>query len=187
MNVLSSARGVRRRTGNLRAWFLPIATKQGEFLAGYSDKGLFRVNFPEASAGRKPLRAAETIPLDVLEWHALTVDAIASILAGKEPNAIPPLDLSEGSDFQQKVWRVLCQIHCGSTRSYMDVARALGKPGAVRAVGNACGANPIPLLVPCHRVVGSRQTLGGFSAGLNWKRLLLAREGSWPNEELFPL
>jgi O-6-methylguanine DNA methyltransferase len=69
----------------------------------------------------------------------------------------------------------------------MEVARAIGKPGAVRAVGNACGANPIPLLIPCHRVVGSRQTLGGFSAGLNWKRLLLAREGSWQNEELLPL
>jgi len=186
MNVLSSARRDRRDGVNPCAWVLPIATEQGEFLAGYSDKGLCRLNFPETGTGCKPVRAESMPSLEVRKWHALTADSVACLLAGKQPNAFPPLDLSQGSTFQQQVWRALCQIQLGATRSYLDVARAIGKPGAVRAVGNACGANPIPLLVPCHRVVGSWQTIGGFSAGLNWKRLLLAREGSWQNEELFP-
>jgi O-6-methylguanine DNA methyltransferase len=187
MNVLSTPRRVLPGAANPCAWILPVTTTDGEFLAGYSDKGLCRLSFPETRTGRKPVRADDLTPLEVLKWHALTADAIACILAGKELRAVPPLDLSEASTFQQQVWRALCEIKCGSTKSYMEVARAIGKPGAVRAVGNACGANPIPLLIPCHRVVGSRQTLGGFSAGLNWKRLLLAREGSWQNEELLPL
>ena len=64
----------------------------------------------------------------------------------------------------------------GKTKSYGEVARAIGKPKAVRAVGGACGANPIPVLIPCHRVLAANRKLGGFSGGLNWKRKLLAQE-----------
>jgi O-6-methylguanine DNA methyltransferase len=89
------------------------------------------------------------------------------------------LDLASGTPFQQAVWSALRRIAPGATRSYADIARVVGSPGAARAVGQACGANPIPLLVPCHRVVASGGKLGGFSAGLAWKQKLLAREG-WP-------
>jgi methylated-DNA-[protein]-cysteine S-methyltransferase len=71
----------------------------------------------------------------------------------------------------------LCRIGCGRAWSYKEVARAIGRPNAVRAVGGACGANPIPVLVPCHRVLAANYGLGGFSAGLDWKRMLLEREG----------
>jgi O-6-methylguanine DNA methyltransferase len=87
------------------------------------------------------------------------------------------LDLSCGTDFQQRVWRVLKRIACGKTLSYGEVADEIGDRKAVRAVGRACGANPIPVLIPCHRVLASNQKIGGFSSGLDWKRKLLAREG----------
>jgi methylated-DNA-[protein]-cysteine S-methyltransferase len=87
------------------------------------------------------------------------------------------LDLRAGTPFQRAVWRLLQTIPRGQTRSYGWVARQLGRPGAARAVGAACGANPVPILVPCHRVVAGNGTLGGFRSGLSWKRRLLALEG----------
>jgi len=68
-------------------------------------------------------------------------------------------------------------IRPGKTLSYGEMAAAIGKPRAVRAVGGACGANPIPVIVPCHRVLAANHRLGGFSSGLDWKRTLLTREG----------
>jgi O-6-methylguanine DNA methyltransferase len=68
-------------------------------------------------------------------------------------------------------------IRVGQTLSYGEIARAIGKPKALRAVGGACGANPIPVLVPCHSVLAAKGKIGGFSGGLDWKRTLLEREG----------
>jgi O-6-methylguanine DNA methyltransferase len=99
------------------------------------------------------------------------------ILAGREPRVLPPLDLSSGTEFQRRVWNALRRIASGRTRSYAEVATEIGRPRATRAVGGACGANPIPVLVPCHRVLAANRALGGFSGGLGWKRKLLAREG----------
>ncbi|MGH8023234.1 MAG: methylated-DNA--[protein]-cysteine S-methyltransferase [Limisphaerales bacterium] len=107
----------------------------------------------------------------------MTKSALAKLLAGQTPETFPPLDL-RGTDFQKTVWREMLRIGCGKTKSYGEIAKAIGKPGAVRAVGGACGANPIPVLVPCHRVVAAGKKIGGFSSGLHWKRKLLAREGT---------
>lgn len=85
-----------------------------------------------------------------------------------------------GTPFQQAVWRALLEIPRGETRSYAWVARRVGRPGAARAVGQAVGANPLPLLVPCHRVVASDGGLGGFGGGLEMKRALLRWEGALP-------
>jgi len=85
-----------------------------------------------------------------------------------------------GTPFQREVWNVLASIPWGTTRSYGEVARAIGRPRAVRAVGAANGANPLPLLLPCHRVIGSGGTLTGYAGGLDRKRRLLALEGSLP-------
>jgi methylated-DNA-[protein]-cysteine S-methyltransferase len=81
-----------------------------------------------------------------------------------------------GTPFQQQVWALVRDIPRGETRSYGDLARALGRPGASRAVGAANGANPLPLLIPCHRVVGADGSLTGFAGGLPLKRALLAHE-----------
>ena len=83
-----------------------------------------------------------------------------------------------GTDFQRSVWHALSAIPWGAVRSYADIARAIDKPKAVRAVGAANGRNPLPIVVPCHRVIGSDGSLTGFAGGLDMKRKLLALEGS---------
>ncbi|MCM3128559.1 methylated-DNA--[protein]-cysteine S-methyltransferase [Paenibacillus provencensis] len=87
-----------------------------------------------------------------------------------------PLDL-RGTAFQTKVWRELQQIPFGETRSYSDIAYGIDHPQAVRAVGTANGANPVPIIVPCHRVIGKNNTLTGFAGGLKVKEALLNLEG----------
>ena len=87
-----------------------------------------------------------------------------------------PLDV-EGTDFQERVWREVAAIPYGETRSYLQIATALGSPGAVRAVGAANGANPVPIVVPCHRVIGAKGKLVGYGGGLALKRSLLEMEG----------
>lgn len=86
-----------------------------------------------------------------------------------------PLDLM-GSVFQHRVWEALRQIPLGKTASYQEIARQLGQPKAFRAVANACGANPLAVIVPCHRVLRQDGSLGGYRWGLERKRQLLARE-----------
>jgi O-6-methylguanine DNA methyltransferase len=154
---------------------LPIATDDGVFVAGYSAKGLVSFDFPEPRTGRQP--AAVPVPGQVARWHRLTMAALEKVLAGRAPGKLPPLDLAAGTPFQQRVWKALRRIQAGRTRSYGEIARSIGHPDAVRAVGGACGANPIPLFVPCHRVLAANRRLGGFSGGLDWKRKLLEREG----------
>ncbi len=153
---------------------LPIPTPEGEFIAHYSTAGLAALEFP--SGGKS--RTQPPAPVRIQRWHQRTTAAVRAVLAGRVAPALPPLDLSAGTPFQQRVWAELRRIKTGETRSYGELAAALGKPGAARAVGGACGANPIPLLVPCHRVLAANRKLGGFSGGLCWKRRLLAREGS---------
>lgn len=81
-----------------------------------------------------------------------------------------------GTPFQKSVWAAMSKIPYGKTKSYAEIARAIKKPKAIRAVGSACGKNPLLITVPCHRVVGSHGGLGGFSAGIKNKKLLLAHE-----------
>jgi O-6-methylguanine DNA methyltransferase len=83
-----------------------------------------------------------------------------------------------GTPFQLRVWRALCAIPYGALRSYGDIARAVGRPGAGRAVGQAVGSNPIPIVIPCHRVIASDGSIGGYSCGLAIKHRLLALEGA---------
>jgi O-6-methylguanine DNA methyltransferase len=158
---------------NVVMFELPILTADGEFSAWYSDKGLCGLNFP----GRRPQTpVTPEPPAQVRDWHRATTQALTDVLAGRQPADLPPLDLSVGTDFQQKVWAALLRIRSGETLSYGGVAQAIGKPKALRAVGQACGANPIPVLIPCHRVLAAHQRLGGFSSDPKWKRILLGRE-----------
>jgi len=86
-----------------------------------------------------------------------------------------PLDL-RGTGFQRRAWAAVASIPYGQTRTYADIARAIGQPKAARAVGAANGANPLPLVVPCHRVIGSNGSLTGYGGGLDVKRKLLVME-----------
>jgi O-6-methylguanine DNA methyltransferase len=92
-----------------------------------------------------------------------------------------PLDLREATVFQQRVWSAVRAIPYGETRSYGEIARQVGSPAAARAVGQAMAANPLPIVVPCHRVIGSAGNLRGFGGGLDLKRRLLEMEGALKN------
>jgi O-6-methylguanine DNA methyltransferase len=177
---------------------LPISTRDGTFIAHYSAKGLAEIDWPKvgrvssrAASGRRRDDESQISPASkelirdssrrllqnkIRGWHRLTEVALKKILAGDEPKKFPPLDLA-GTEFQKSVWRAMQKIPLGKTKSYGEIASAIGKPRAVRAVGGACGANPIPALVPCHRVLAANHKLGGFGGGLDWKRKLLAYEG----------
>jgi len=108
---------------------------------------------------------------------ASAVRAIVDFIAGREPHINLPLDI-RWTAFQRRVWEELRRIPLGETRSYGDIARALGQPNAQRAVGHACATNPVPLIVPCHRVVRGDGDLGGYRLGAERKRKLLEREGA---------
>lgn len=101
---------------------------------------------------------------------------IEHYLEGNERRLEIPLDLAAGTPFQRRVWEAARRIPYGTAASYVDLARLAGHPRASRAVGNALGANPVPIVVPCHRVIHADQSIGGFSSGLTWKRFLLELE-----------
>jgi O-6-methylguanine DNA methyltransferase len=105
------------------------------------------------------------------------VNELEEYFAGKRREFTFPLDF-RGTDFQQACWRALVAIPYGETRSYGDIARAIGKPNAFRAVGMANNRNPIAIVVPCHRVIASDGTLCGYGGGLDVKRKLLELEGA---------
>lgn len=111
--------------------------------------------------------------------HPLVDEAasqLAEYFSGRRRSFNLPLDL-RGTRFQLRVWRALEEIPYGETRSYVDVARAIGEPKAARAVGGANGCNPVGIVVPCHRVIAAGGGLGGFGCGLEFKRALLRLEG----------
>jgi len=161
-----------------RSCGMPIPTPDGEFIAYYSGQGLCRLEFPSGTKQRKRKAGLARPSAPIRAWHAAASKALRLALAGQPSKKLPPLDLSGGTDFQRRVWRTLRKIAWGRTWSYAQVAKAIENPKAVRAVGSACGANPIPVLVPCHRVLAANHKLGGFSGGLAWKRRLLVREGN---------
>jgi methylated-DNA-[protein]-cysteine S-methyltransferase len=107
---------------------------------------------------------------------ALAARQLTEYFAGKRKRFELPL-APQGTPFQQSVWAALAQIPWGALRSYADIARAIERPKAVRAVGAANGRNPLPIVVPCHRVIGSNGSLTGFAGGLEIKRRLLELEG----------
>jgi methylated-DNA-[protein]-cysteine S-methyltransferase len=110
--------------------------------------------------------------------HPILAEAelqLSEYFAGRRTDFELPLE-PRGTEFQKKVWRNLRRIPFGTTRSYVDIARAIGSPRACRAVGAANGKNPLPIVVPCHRVVGANGALTGFGGGLETKAKLLALE-----------
>ena len=108
--------------------------------------------------------------------HAvLAVRQLREYFAGRRTRFSVPLHM-EGTEFQQRAWRAMRKIRYGSTVSYAQQAKTIGSPKAVRAVGSANGANPIPIIVPCHRVIASDGSLGGYALGLKMKRFLLELE-----------
>jgi AraC family transcriptional regulator of adaptative response/methylated-DNA-[protein]-cysteine methyltransferase len=105
------------------------------------------------------------------------VEKIVSMIEGKPARGETPLDV-QASAFQWKVWRALQKIPFGETRTYTEIAEAIGSPSAVRAVANACATNPVSVVIPCHRVVRRGGGLGGYRWGIERKRRLVEKEQS---------
>jgi methylated-DNA-[protein]-cysteine S-methyltransferase len=143
----------------------------GSLLLAGSSAGLKLVSF---GAGH---RARSVDPEWQLDNSAFleVVDQLQSYFAGERKNFELPLVL-EGTDFQKRVWTALQKIPYGQTISYKKLAETVGSPKAVRAVGAANGANPIPIIIPCHRVIGHDGSLTGFGGGLPLKKRLIELE-----------
>jgi O-6-methylguanine DNA methyltransferase len=150
-------------------YYSRISSPIGPLLLAASERGLVALEF---GRGRIP---AEWVKSE--EKIAPFARQLEEYFAGRRRQFDLPLDL-RGTDFQQRCWRALLKIPYGETRSYADIARAIGNPAAVRAVGLANGQNPIAIIVPCHRVIGSDGSLTGYGGGLEVKRKLLELEGA---------
>jgi len=122
--------------------------------------------------GDRPFEPGESSRLEAAQGQLL------DYLAGARETFDLPIDYSQGTPFQRRVWRTLQRIPYGKLRSYQWIAARVGGRHYARAVGSAVGANPLPIVIPCHRIVGQDASLGGFSGGLPMKRKLLTLEGT---------
>lgn len=144
-----------------------FASPIGDLRLAETDRGLTAILFDDQSAPAN-WRKVEALESDI-------VDQLEAYFTGE----LREFDLSlapDGSQFQQRVWDAVREIPHGETRSYLEIAVSLGDPAAVRAVGAANGRNPLPIVVPCHRVVGSDGSLTGYAGGVDRKRRLLELE-----------
>lgn len=114
-------------------------------------------------------------------WAKKAKRQFAEYFTGRRREFDLPLDALQGTPFQIEVWKACREIPYGRVSSYGALARRIGRPGAARAVGQALGANPLPLLIPCHRVLTAQGQLGGFSGGVQWKKRLLRLENAAPD------
>ncbi|MBU8577669.1 methylated-DNA--[protein]-cysteine S-methyltransferase [Brevibacterium luteolum] len=153
----------------------------GALLLAATSRGLVRVAFDSEDHDAVLAELAEKISPRVLEADAQLAPIAAQVeeyFAGQRRDFDIPLDRRLSSGFRREVQRQLSEIPYGTTQSYSEVAAAIGQPTAVRAVGTACAQNPIPLVVPCHRVLRSDGSLGGYRGGLPAKQQLLELEAA---------
>ncbi|MEP6550676.1 MAG: methylated-DNA--[protein]-cysteine S-methyltransferase, partial [Gemmatimonadales bacterium] len=137
----------------------------GSVLVAATEKGICTVTLRETADGAEDSLRARFPKADLKRDDVALTAALETVLnriMGRQLDSPLPLDL-QGTDFQCEVWNQLLAIPAGKTRSYLDVARAINRPKATRAVAQACGANPVAVVVPCHRVVMSDGSIGGYS------------------------
>lgn len=157
----------------------------GLLLVASTERGLCFIQLGD-DAGELESRLRREFPAAILHRDDVAlgaiVDAVLQRIAGEPAPADIPLDIT-GTAFQRRVWEALRHIPYGEVRTYGDIAAAIGAPRAVRAVGTACGSNPVALVVPCHRVVPRRGGVGNYGFGPERKRELLRREGASVTDE----
>jgi methylated-DNA-[protein]-cysteine S-methyltransferase len=157
--------------GLLFAEVTPKGLRRLDFMGGLREPPLRRVDEAPRELSREPLSPEEQAVARALETQ------LSEYFEGARREFDIPLDLGGGSDFRRRVWQQVAEIAYGETLSYAEVAANAGNPSAYRAAGSACGANPIVIIIPCHRVVGSDKRLHGFGGGLDTKAWLLQHEG----------
>ena len=145
-----------------------------------STKGLLRTALPQRSAHEVRQLLGNNINYAIWSPHLFNglMERLKVYFSGHRTTFPDRLDLSRATHFQREVWEITRLIPYGETRSYAWVAEQIKRPKAMRAVGQALGKNPLPIIVPCHRVVASGGKLGGFSGGVKMKRYLLSLEAS---------
>jgi AraC family transcriptional regulator of adaptative response/methylated-DNA-[protein]-cysteine methyltransferase len=163
--------------------FTTTQSDLGVVLIGATDKGICAISLRETKEGAEDTLRAR-FPKAALRRDDAglkpAADLVLARIRGQKLDDAVPLDL-HGTEFQREVWAQLLAIPAGKTRTYLDVAQAIDRPRATRAVAQACGANPVAVVVPCHRVVMSDGSIGGYSGLPGVKQALLAAEGvtSW--------
>lgn len=173
-----------------RVWFVPIASPIGQLLLAATPDGVREIEFansrPEEAfvanlreQGVEPVRLQriEDAPAEVWPVLERTAVQLREYFGGRRDRFDVPLDWGAMAPFQRAVLEATAAVPFGALDTYAGIARKIGKPGATRAVGNALGRNPIPVIVPCHRIVRSDATLGGYTGGLQIKQHLLSLEG----------
>jgi methylated-DNA-[protein]-cysteine S-methyltransferase len=159
------------RSGTVR---FPLSTPLGPMTLAAHDTALVWAGFD----GQK--HEVDTHAWPLATHHPIlrrASEQLQQYFAGERPVFDIPLDLESGTAFQHRVWKSLLAIACGSTTSYGSISAAIGNPKAVRAVGGAVGRNPISIIVPCHRVIGTSGALTGYAGGMERKMALLQLEG----------
>lgn len=166
--------------GLLDVAYASVDSPFGPLLLAATPRGLVRVNLPNYDPEETLAELAERVSPRLLEAPA-RLDAARRQLdlyfEGKLTEFELPLDWRLSKDFRLRALRAIARIPYGRTRSYAEIARSAGNERAVRAAGTACGSNPIPIVVPCHRVLRSGGALGGYGGGLPMKEALLELEG----------
>lgn len=155
-------------------------TKGGWIAVLGSIRGLISITLPRSSAQAALESLSKTIEQAVQspERFKDLTERLRKYFSGYKASFPDKLDLSSATPFQRSLWQAVRQIPYGETRSYGWLVERIGRPGAARAVGQALSRNPLPVIIPCHRVVSSDNSLGGFSDGLEMKRRLLRLEAA---------
>lgn len=165
----------------MSTWFTRIDSPVGHLLLAASDDGLRAIVFHASRHEAARVRAWREGGHPLLDETRRQLD---EYFEGRRTAFDLPL-APEGTPFQRRVWHTLATIPYGQTVSYAELAGRIGQPGASRAVGAANGRNPLPIVLPCHRVIGADGSLTGFGGGLPVKRFLLELEGALPRHDLF--
>jgi AraC family transcriptional regulator of adaptative response/methylated-DNA-[protein]-cysteine methyltransferase len=171
-----TARDYRASGKGQRIAYCSFASRLGTVLIAATEKGLCSVKLGDNAARLKDLLADEFSAAEIVHSELRDLkERILAFIDGEASLARLPLDI-RGTVFQRRVWDELRRIPRGETRTYREIARAIGAPAAVRAGGSACGANPVALVVPCHRAVRTDGGMGGYAWGVARKKKLLALE-----------
>jgi methylated-DNA-[protein]-cysteine S-methyltransferase len=167
--------------GKMKLYYATFKSPIGEILATRTEQGLNFVSFPKSTWERfiSALEKDKSITLveDNKKFSNLK-NNLKAYFSGKKVQFKEKFDLKGGTNFQKRVWNAMQRIPSGQTRSYGWLARQVGGKNKARAVGTACGANPLPILIPCHRVIREDGGLGGYGGGLSLKKKLLKIEGA---------
>jgi len=161
-------------------YYTSFSTPIGRIYLAATEKGICRVSLGyknEKEFVREFKNSSARRPVKDLSYFTAVKNDVLKYFSGELVSFKEHCLFFDGTDFQKKVWRALARIPYGKVLTYKQVAKKIGKPNAFRAVGSACGANELPIIIPCHRVIASNGGLGGFSGGLKLKEFLLRLEG----------